>query len=209
MTLHQPHSPTAPWRTYRILRGEQGVFHYEPYKSTLLPLWRFKTPLIARQSSTALFNKFLEYEEQDDFVGMDMCRKFLQMGMTRSAREVWERVKGREGYVRAKGEFLEKQKKWDAEVKMESERKKKMDGDEGDEVALGDESKDMDGERGERGQEERGRKSKSKSTKRNADEGGNDKVKELVRGGKEDGDDCNDERRQEEGKGRSKRRKTK
>ncbi len=29
---------------------------------------------------------FLEYREQDDFVGMDMARKFLQMGWTRARR---------------------------------------------------------------------------------------------------------------------------
>ena len=27
---------------YRIGRGEQGVFHAEPYKGELLPLWSFK-----------------------------------------------------------------------------------------------------------------------------------------------------------------------
>lgn len=29
---------------YRVGRGEQGVVHVEPYKSELLPLWRFATP---------------------------------------------------------------------------------------------------------------------------------------------------------------------
>ena len=29
---------------------------------------------------------FLDYKAQDDFVGMDMARKFLQMGYTRSRR---------------------------------------------------------------------------------------------------------------------------
>jgi hypothetical protein len=29
---------------------------------------------------------FLEYKANDDFVGMDMARKFLQMGYTRSRR---------------------------------------------------------------------------------------------------------------------------
>ena len=35
---------------YRIGKGEQGVLIAEPYKSELLPLWRFKTPAIARTS---------------------------------------------------------------------------------------------------------------------------------------------------------------
>ena len=72
--------------SYRIGRGEQGVLTFEPYKSTLLPLWRFRTVPIAKTSSQALWAKFLEYDEHDDFVGMDMVRKFIQMGMTRAKR---------------------------------------------------------------------------------------------------------------------------
>ena len=80
-------TPTSLDHTnYRIGRGEIGVLTYEPYKSALLPLWRFRTPQIARTSSIALWNAFLEYEEKKDFVGMDMSRKFLQMGMTRAKR---------------------------------------------------------------------------------------------------------------------------
>lgn len=56
--------------SYQIGRGEQGVLTFEPYKSQLLPHWRFRTVAIARESSEALWEKFLEYEFQDDFVGM-------------------------------------------------------------------------------------------------------------------------------------------
>lgn len=72
--------------TYRIGRGEQGVLTFEPYKSALLPFWRFRTVAIAKDSSAALWEKFLEYDAQDDFVGMDMTRKFIEMGMTRAKR---------------------------------------------------------------------------------------------------------------------------
>lgn len=71
---------------YRIGRGEQGVLLVEPYKSELLPHWRFRTPDIARESAAALTEMFHAYKEQGDFVGMDMARKFLQMGYTRSRR---------------------------------------------------------------------------------------------------------------------------
>jgi hypothetical protein len=64
---------------YRIGRGEQGVLTYEPYKSILLPLWRFRTVALAKQSSEDLWAKFEEYDQEDDFVGMDMSRKFVQM----------------------------------------------------------------------------------------------------------------------------------
>ncbi len=71
---------------YRVGKGEQGVLLVEPYKSEILPYWRFKTPEIARHSSEKIYQMFLTYLEEDDFVGADMARKFLQMGYTRSRR---------------------------------------------------------------------------------------------------------------------------
>jgi hypothetical protein len=71
---------------YRVGKGEQGVLLVEPYKSEILPHWRFKTPEIAKESSSKIYQMFLEYLEQNDFVGADMARKFLQMGYTRSRR---------------------------------------------------------------------------------------------------------------------------
>ncbi|GAB4534145.1 MAG: DUF4385 domain-containing protein [Pleurocapsa sp.] len=71
---------------YRVGKGEQGVLLVEPYKSEILPHWRFKNPKIAIKSSEKIYQMFLEYLEQKDFVGADMARKFLQMGYTRSRR---------------------------------------------------------------------------------------------------------------------------
>ena len=71
---------------YRIGKGEQGVLLVEPYKSEILPHWRFKTPEIAQKSANKIYRMFLDYKKRDDFVGMDMARKFLQMGYTRSRR---------------------------------------------------------------------------------------------------------------------------
>jgi hypothetical protein len=58
----------------------------EPYKSEILPHWRFKTPDVARKSANRIYKMFLAYKAEADFVGMDMARKFLQMGYTRSRR---------------------------------------------------------------------------------------------------------------------------
>ena len=71
---------------YRTGKGEQGVLLVEPYKSEILPHWKFKTPGIALESSKAIFQLFVQYKKERDFVGMDMARKFLQMGYTRSRR---------------------------------------------------------------------------------------------------------------------------
>lgn len=71
---------------YRTGIGEQGVLLVEPYKSEILPHWRFKTPDVAQQSADKIYQLFLHYKKAQDFIGMDMARKFLQMGYTRSRR---------------------------------------------------------------------------------------------------------------------------
>ena len=71
---------------YRVGRGEQGVFRVHPYKDELLPLWRFKTPDEARASAAAIRAKYDEYKRTGEFVGMDVARKYLQMGYTRATR---------------------------------------------------------------------------------------------------------------------------
>jgi Domain of unknown function (DUF4385) len=76
-------TPTPVRIAYRVGRGEQGVLSFEPYKSDILPLWRFRTVSIARRSAEDLWQKFVEFDEQDDFVGMDMTKKFIQMGFVR------------------------------------------------------------------------------------------------------------------------------
>jgi len=71
---------------YQIGRGELGVLSAEPYKSEILPYWKFATPDKAEASADKILELFYEYKKQNDFVGMDMARKFLQMGFTRSRR---------------------------------------------------------------------------------------------------------------------------
>ncbi len=71
---------------YRTGVGEQGVLLVEPYKSEILPYWKFKTPDIAKASAAKIYKLFLAYKKERDFTGMDMARKFLQMGYTRSRR---------------------------------------------------------------------------------------------------------------------------
>jgi Domain of unknown function (DUF4385) len=71
---------------YKVGKGEQGVLLCQPYKSEILPHWRFKTPEIAKKSSEHIFLMFENYLLQEDFVGADMARKYLQMGYTRARR---------------------------------------------------------------------------------------------------------------------------
>lgn len=71
---------------YVIGRGEQGVLIAEPYKSEILPHWKFASPETAKISTEKITELFENYKQAQDFVGMDMARKFLQMGFTRSRR---------------------------------------------------------------------------------------------------------------------------
>jgi len=71
---------------YKIGKGEQGVLMAEPYKSEILPHWKFKNPEVAKISAVKITELFEAYKKNNEFVGMDMARKFLQMGFTRSRR---------------------------------------------------------------------------------------------------------------------------
>ncbi|ECH8833652.1 DUF4385 domain-containing protein [Salmonella enterica subsp. enterica] len=71
---------------YQVGRGEQGVLLVEPYKSEILPFWRYKDEASAMKSAKQIYQLFEAYRQQDDFVGMDMARKFIQMGYTRARR---------------------------------------------------------------------------------------------------------------------------
>ena len=73
-------------KLYRIGRGEQGVLLVRPYTNDICAHWKFKTPHDAIISSHEIYGMYLEYQKDQDFIGMDMCRKFLEMGFTRSRR---------------------------------------------------------------------------------------------------------------------------
>ena len=73
-------------RRYRIGRGEQGVLLVRPYTDDICKHWRFKTPEEAVVSSIKILHMYHTYKGTEDFVGMDMCRKFLEMGFTRARR---------------------------------------------------------------------------------------------------------------------------
>jgi len=72
--------------SYAIARGEMGVLSFEPYKGLVLPYWAFRTIQIATNSAEVLWEIFESFCVRGDFVGADMTRKFIQMGMTRAKR---------------------------------------------------------------------------------------------------------------------------
>lgn len=91
---------------YQVGRGEQGVLLVEPYKSEILPYWRYKDEASAIESARKIYQLFEFYRQQNDFVGMDMARKFIQMGYTRARR--YANYKGgkkyaKEGHLNSRG----------------------------------------------------------------------------------------------------------
>ena len=73
-------------KLYRIGRGEQGVLLVRPYTNYICAHWIFVDEDTARQSSAKIYQMFQNYREKGDFIGMDMARKFLEMGFTRARR---------------------------------------------------------------------------------------------------------------------------
>ena len=114
-TLFRPND-----RRYRIGRGEQGVLLVRPYTDVICRHWRFKTLKEARISSQKIFDMYLDYRIQKDFVGMDMCRKFLEMGFTRARR--YANHKDGKKYGKD-GKVLPQEKDWATSEKAKSAKR--------------------------------------------------------------------------------------
>ena len=108
---------------YRIGRGEQGVLLVRPYTDVICRHWRFKTLKEARISSQKIFDMYLDYRIQKDFVGMDMCRKFLEMGFTRARR--YANHKDGKKYDK-NGKVLPQEKDWATSEKAKSAKRFKQ-----------------------------------------------------------------------------------
>ena len=97
-------------KLYRIGRGEQGVLLVRPYTNDICAHWRFVDEATARDSSATIYQMFLGFKTKRDFVGMDMARKFLEMGFTR-ARRYANHSSGRK-YDEVSGDTRPQEKDW-------------------------------------------------------------------------------------------------
>ena len=104
-------------KRYRIGRGEQGVLLVRPYTDDICKWWRFKTPGDAYMSAVRILWLYNMYKGKDDFVGMDMARKFLEMGFTRSRR--YANHKDGKKYD-SKGQVRPQEKDWATSDKAKS-----------------------------------------------------------------------------------------
>ena len=72
-------------KLYRIGRGEQGVLLVRPYTNDICAHWRFVNETIARKSADKIYSMFCDYKDNRTSLEWT-CRKFLEMGFTRSRR---------------------------------------------------------------------------------------------------------------------------
>ena len=93
---------------YRIGRGEQGVLLVRPYTDVICKHWRFKTLKEAKKSAEHIYKMYADYRVLKDFIGMDMCRKFLEMGFTRARRY----ANHKDGKKYKDGKILPQEKDW-------------------------------------------------------------------------------------------------
>ena len=103
-------------KLYRIGRGEQGVLLVKPYTNDICKYWKFKTPAIAKKSAEKIYTMYADYRAKNDFVGMDMCRKFLEMGFTRARRY----ANHKDGKKYKDGKILPQEKDWATSEKAKS-----------------------------------------------------------------------------------------
>ncbi len=61
-----------------VLEGESKEFYWFALILT--------NESVARKSADKIYSMYVDYKDEQDFIGMDMARKFLEMGFTRSRR---------------------------------------------------------------------------------------------------------------------------
>ena len=71
-----------------VLEGESKEFYWFALILTIFVIIGDLRPPdeFLVKSSNKIFAMYLDYRDEKDFIGMDMCRKFLEMGFTRSRR---------------------------------------------------------------------------------------------------------------------------
>ena len=105
-------------KLYRIGRGEQGVLLVRPYTNDICAHWRFVDEPTARKSANKIYQMFCRFKKRRDFIGMDMARKFLEMGFTR-ARRYANHSSGRK-YDKMSGKVRPQDSDWRTNTKAKS-----------------------------------------------------------------------------------------
>ena len=69
---------------YPLDMDDEHVLSVAPYSERLLPYWRFASTTETALSAAQLYEWYIRYKEAGDFVGMDVARRLLRLGLTRA-----------------------------------------------------------------------------------------------------------------------------
>ena len=98
-----------------VLEGRARSAIGTPYTNDICAHWRFVDEPTARKSADKIYQMYLGFKTQGDFIGMDMARKFLEMGFTR-ARRYANHSSGRK-YDKTSGKVRPQEKDWRTSTK--------------------------------------------------------------------------------------------
>ena len=105
-------------QTLSYWKGRTRSFIGTPlYKRHLCSL-EFVDEPTARKSADTIYQMFCRFKKQRDFIGMDMARKFLEMGFTR-ARRYANHSSGRK-YDKMSGKVRPQESDWRTNTKAKS-----------------------------------------------------------------------------------------
>ena len=69
---------------YPLDMDDEQALQAAPYAARILPYWRYGSTAEAASSAAQLYELYTRYKERGDFVGMDVVRRFLRMGLKRA-----------------------------------------------------------------------------------------------------------------------------
>lgn len=69
---------------YPVDMDDEQVLEAAPYAARLLPYWHTASAAEAAQSAAALYEWYTRFKEAGDFVGMDVARRLLRLGLKRA-----------------------------------------------------------------------------------------------------------------------------
>jgi len=67
---------------YPLDMDDEQALDVAPYASRIIPYWRYGSAAEAATSAAQLYELYTRYKESGDFVGMDVVRRLLRLGLT-------------------------------------------------------------------------------------------------------------------------------
>ena len=79
--LHRDTNYEAHPERYPLDMDDEQALDVAPYASRIVPFWRYRSTAEASTSAAQLYELYTRYKEANDFVGMDVVRRLLRLGL--------------------------------------------------------------------------------------------------------------------------------